>query len=199
MPPGSGPIEEITYKNPMAFNARFADEIEHNAIYQSVADEFFIPYKLMINDLIGASFENSDKDTIALVDNSPRGSDGKVRRTWWSAIYYNMDAWYLAPTGLSFQSDHSGTDSTRWSITKLYYNGKTYQSIAEFVQGYANKTVTPSKSDATYRKGDFSQLQDPTRYPERKYEKQYGPALFSSGSPRFAVNYDQKYVEWMDW
>ncbi|KAM8815293.1 amine oxidase [copper-containing] 3 [Rhynchonycteris naso] len=79
---------------------------------------------------------------------APRGLQSGDRATWFG-LYYNISGagFFLHPVGLELLVDHKALDSTRWTIQKVFFQGRYYKSLAEledqFEAGLVNVVLIP--------------------------------------------------------
>ncbi|XP_010980122.2 membrane primary amine oxidase isoform X2 [Camelus dromedarius] len=79
---------------------------------------------------------------------APRGLQSGDRATWFG-LYYNISGagYYLNPVGLELLVDHKALDPTGWTIQKVFFQGRYYESLAqleeEFEAGRVNVVVVP--------------------------------------------------------
>ena len=97
----------------------------------------------------------------------------------------------LLPTGLEFKSDITGRDPSKWSVLGWYYNGIYYESEAAFRRAI-NSTgfVRPWPNvDGAWGGTDYNNETLPN-------DKLNPPVSVQPDGSRFAVDVEEKYVEW---
>ncbi|XP_008121261.3 amiloride-sensitive amine oxidase [copper-containing] [Anolis carolinensis] len=106
---------------------------------------------------------------LTLTDVAPRGLASGERRSW-VMLQRNVDGFYLHPTGLEVLLDHRDLDPRRWSVQRLWYNGKYYLSVDEMASLHARggipvvrlPPVGPDGGFASYApRGEFAHEEDP--------------------------------------
>ena len=133
-------------------------------------------------------------DTLAPVGTTPLlHEDGKIMQ--WNQYYglhtgncFDED---LLPTGLLFKTDITGRDPSKWSVIAWYYNGIFYESEAVFRQAI-NSTgfVKPGPNvDGKWACTDYNG--DPL-----PHDQLNPPVPVQPDGPRFALDEQEKYVEW---
>ena len=79
---------------------------------------------------------------------APRGVQSGNRATWFG-LYYNISGFgvYLHPVGLELLVDHKALDPAQWTIQKVFFQGRYYESLAQleeqFEAGQVNVVVIP--------------------------------------------------------
>uniref|UniRef100_A0A4W2CDG4 Amine oxidase n=1 Tax=Bos indicus x Bos taurus TaxID=30522 RepID=A0A4W2CDG4_BOBOX len=80
---------------------------------------------------------------------APRGLQSGDRATWFG-LYYNISGagYYLHPVGLELLVDHKALDPAQWTIQKVFFQGRYYESLAQleeqFEAGRVNVVVIPN-------------------------------------------------------
>ena len=115
----------------------------------------------------------------------PRGLQSGDRATWFG-LYYNISGagFFLHPIGLELLVDHKALDPARWTIQKVFFQGRYYESLAhleeQFEAGLVNVVVIPDNGTG----GSWS----------LKSQAPPGPApplQFHPQGPRFSVQGSQ--------
>ncbi len=120
--------------------------------------------------------------------------DGRVIRwfTFWKTSVEIFDTSTLLPTGLHFMADTTGRDPSKWKLGGWFYNNVFYNSTESFRQAYHSPGFEKLGSGTdgpwawTQQQGD-----------KHPMDKTLPPAAAASSSPRYSVDPDRKYVEWM--
>ncbi|XP_077827877.1 amine oxidase [copper-containing] 3 isoform X3 [Macaca mulatta] len=79
---------------------------------------------------------------------APRGLQSGDRATWFG-LYYNISGagFFLHPVGLELLVNHKALDPARWTIQKVFYQGRYYDSLAQleaqFEAGLVNVVLIP--------------------------------------------------------
>ncbi|XP_035889836.1 membrane primary amine oxidase isoform X4 [Phyllostomus discolor] len=85
---------------------------------------------------------------------APRGLQSGDRATWFG-LYYNISGagFYLHPIGLELLVDHKALDPARWTIQKVFFQGRYYKSLAQleeqFEAGLVNMVPIPDNGTET--------------------------------------------------
>ena len=80
---------------------------------------------------------------------APRGLQSGDRATWFG-LYYNISGagYYPHPVGLELLVDHKALDPGQWTIQKVFFQGRYYESLAQleeqFEAGQVNVVVIPN-------------------------------------------------------
>ncbi|XP_016057639.1 PREDICTED: membrane primary amine oxidase isoform X2 [Miniopterus natalensis] len=85
---------------------------------------------------------------LVTMNTAPRGLQSGDRATWFG-LYYNISGagFYLHPVGLELLVDHKALDPARWTIQKVFFQGRYYESLAQleeqFEAGLVNVVLIP--------------------------------------------------------
>lgn len=104
-----------------------------------------------------------------------------------------MDSGTLLPLGLFFMSDITGRDPSQWKLEGWLYNGVFYETTDEFraavfAPGFEKIPVNvDGPQGSTDRAGDILPM-----------DQLHPPTDVAPAGSRFSIDYEQKYVKWMD-
>ena len=93
-------------------------------------------------------FYSSQGQNLVTMNSAPRGLQSGDRATWFG-LYYNISGagFYLHPVGLELLVDHKALDPALWTIQKVFFQGRYYESLAhleeQFEAGLVNVVVIP--------------------------------------------------------
>lgn len=144
----------------------------------------------------GAVADGTENATMYLWGIDPLwDEDGHIVRwvQFWGTPTDDYDAGTLLPMGLYIKFDTTGRDASQWKLEGWYYNGIFYESTEEF--------------RAAFESPDFERLPGGVEVESfrtkpqgtvPKYDTQYPPVMVAPSGPRYAVDAERKYVEWMD-
>ncbi|XP_019836444.2 primary amine oxidase, liver isozyme-like isoform X2 [Bos indicus] len=85
---------------------------------------------------------------LVTMNSAPRGVQSGDRATWFG-LYYNISGagFFLHPVGLELLVDHKALDPAQWTIQKVFFQGRYYESLAQleeqFEAGQVNVVVIP--------------------------------------------------------
>ncbi|XP_047615100.1 membrane primary amine oxidase isoform X1 [Phacochoerus africanus] len=101
-------------------------------------------------------FYSSQGQNLVTMTSAPRGLQSGDRATWFG-LYYNISGagFYLHPVGLELLVDHRALDPALWTIQKVFFQGRYYESLAhleeQFEAGLVNVVVIPDNgTDASW-------------------------------------------------
>ncbi|KAH8888326.1 putative membrane copper amine oxidase [Thozetella sp. PMI_491] len=158
-----------------------------NVISTSVAD--------ITLDLWGAAAYGLENDTISVWGIDPSWQDnGRVVRwdTFWNVPTSEFDDSTLLPLGLYFKSDVTGRDVSQWKLEGWLYNDIFYETTDDFRAAY----FAPGfEKLGTNEDGEWAQT-DPLGDP-LPFESIYPPTQIAPSGARYALDAEQKYIEWM--
>ena len=94
------------------------------------------------------SYKQGGRNLVILTA-APRGVQSGDRATWF-VLCYNISGsgTYLHPVGLELLVDHKALDPAQWTIQKVFFQGRYYESLAQleeqFEAGQVNVVVIPN-------------------------------------------------------
>ncbi|KAK9794237.1 putative Amine oxidase catalytic domain-containing protein [Seiridium cardinale] len=160
-------------------------------IYQigaSVAD--------ITQDLWGGQAVGLDNDTLDIWGIDPLWQeDGRIIRwdMFWNLPEGFYDSETLLPLGLYFKSDITGRDPSQWKLEGWLYNNIFYETTEEFRTAYWNGSIPKlgANVDASWAHTDPANVSMP-------YDSSYPPTSIAPSGARYGVDFERKYVEWME-
>ncbi|XP_022365043.1 membrane primary amine oxidase isoform X2 [Enhydra lutris kenyoni] len=93
-------------------------------------------------------FYQRQGQNLVTMNTAPRGLQSGDRATWFG-LYYNISGagFFLHPVGLELLVDHKALDPARWTIQKVFFQGRYYESLAQledqFEAGLVNVVLVP--------------------------------------------------------
>ncbi|KAI1868056.1 uncharacterized protein JN550_006544 [Neoarthrinium moseri] len=147
-------------------------------------------------DLWGGTAMGLDNDTLDIWGIDPLWQDdGRIVRwdMFWNLPEDEFDAETLLPLGLYFKSDVTGRDPSQWKVEGWLYNNVFYETTEEFRAAYWSGSIEKLKAnvEGSWARTDPQDVSLP-------YDTQYPPTTIAPSGSRFGVDYERKYVEWMD-
>ncbi|KAH0626994.1 hypothetical protein JD844_002342 [Phrynosoma platyrhinos] len=115
---------------------------------------------------------------------APRGFQSGDRVTW-IALFQNVKGYFLHPVGMEVLLNHSSLNVSHWSVTKVFYNGQYYNSLAELERKFKEKHVLVTNVKAVTPDGAFSSM-----YP-RVAPLGTGPLHYEPCGKRYSVKNNQ--------
>ncbi|KAI0123803.1 membrane copper amine oxidase [Xylariales sp. AK1849] len=147
-------------------------------------------------DLWGGAATGADNDTLDVWGIDPLWQDdGRIIRwdMFWNLPTDEFDCETLLPLGLYFKSDVTGRDPSQWSLKGWLYNNVFYETTEAFRAAYWSGAL---EKLGVNTEGSWAQT-DP-QGPGLPYDSNCPPTTIAPSGSRFAVDYERKYVEWMD-
>ncbi|KAI4887692.1 hypothetical protein NFI96_025020 [Prochilodus magdalenae] len=117
----------------------------------------------------------------------PRGLKSGDRKTWIS-FFRDESGMYIHPVGFEVLINHEHKDSSRWSVDRLLYNGKYFDTIESFKQSYDGGSV---------KKIVFKEMPNYASLKPRKKPTGLSPQVSYLQGKRFSVKNNQ--VIYLDW
>ncbi|KAK3361962.1 amine oxidase catalytic domain-containing protein [Lasiosphaeria ovina] len=147
-------------------------------------------------DLWNGTAAGLDNDTLDIWGIDPLWQDdGRIIRwdAFWSLPTGDFDSETLLPLGLYFKSDVTGRDPSQWAFEGWLYNNTFYATTDDFRAAWSSDSF---KKNGPNVDGEWAHTdQQGTVLP---LDAAPPPVTVTPAGSRFAVDREQKYVEWMD-
>lgn len=146
-------------------------------------------------DLWNATAMGLDNDTLDVWGIDPLWQDdGRVTRwdTFWMDTTGEFDAGTLLPLGLYFKSDITGRDPSQWKLEGWLYNDVFYPTTEAFRAAYWSEGFVKLPANVD---GDWGHTDQTGTV--RPLDTLYPPTTIAPAGPRYSVDEEEKYVEWM--
>ncbi|XP_028675635.1 retina-specific copper amine oxidase isoform X3 [Erpetoichthys calabaricus] len=128
-------ITLLNYGHYPHFNARTVTREEYQLLLQHLFTQELPKARQVLQESFGPEKSYFFNDVV------PRGFRSGDRSTWFSFLR-NKAGFYLHPLGLDVLLDHSDTNSTKWRLLKVLYNGQLFNSMEELRAQYEAGNVT---------------------------------------------------------
>ncbi|OCL04443.1 amine oxidase catalytic domain-containing protein [Glonium stellatum] len=146
--------------------------------------------------LLNGSATNSPNDTLVIAGNDPLIHENGIIVQWnqfWGVSTSFIFDETLLPTGLEFKVNVTGRNPSGWSVIGWYYNGNFYETADDLrkamkVPGFS---ILGPNVDGPWGSTDQAGEILPN-------DQLYPPISIQPNGPRFSVDIEEKYVEWMD-
>lgn len=139
-----GPLPVPTFYRPsgqpVAFSTRPMTQLEYKLLFDKLV-ELLAPLKQLLTDVSGFGFGDCGDRCLTFTDIAPRGLASGERRTW-IMLQRAIEGFFLHPVGLEVLINHRDLDPARWSIEKVWYNGRYFGTPQELAQEYTRGQVT---------------------------------------------------------
>ncbi|KAL8725316.1 MAG: hypothetical protein Q9181_006455 [Wetmoreana brouardii] len=146
--------------------------------------------------LLNGTATGDANGTLAIAGTTPLIHDGENVFQWnqFYALHTGpCEDEDILPSGLMFKADITGRDPSKWSVVAWQYNGIFYETEAAFRQAVNSSSfVKPGTNvDGDWACTDYNN--DPFPHDELN-----PPVPVQPDGTRFALDEQEKYVEWMD-
>ncbi|KAJ3110561.1 hypothetical protein HDU96_006482 [Phlyctochytrium bullatum] len=194
-----GPTTIAKLRRTLPWHGRFIDDVEYKALYPALARTLGIPLAEagISNDLFGGNFTNNAGDSLQFIDTNFITNRGDYRKLWMYVVRPG-DGFYIRPVGLQILMNMSGTDPSRWAPDMIIYNDQVFYTTDAFIRAYQIGSLRIARR---YREpaeeGPWSSMY--ATGPIRQFDDRRGPRIVANNGPRYQVDKEQKYVEWMGW
>ncbi|KAK6066824.1 Primary amine oxidase, lung isozyme [Seiridium cupressi] len=146
-------------------------------------------------DLWNGTALGLENDTLTIHGIDPMWQDdGRIVR--WDVFSTlptsQFDSATLLPLGLYVKSDVTGRDPSQWKVEGWLYDDQYFETTETFREAYWSGVLPKLRPNL---EGAWAST-DPidTTLP---YDSNYPPTTIAPAGPRFGVDHDRKYVEWM--
>ncbi|KAL2216423.1 copper amine oxidase [Thermoascus aurantiacus ATCC 26904] len=159
-----------------------------NEIGASVAD---ITLELWNGTIMGA-----ENDTLSIWGIDPLWHENGTVILWnefWNTASEFYDSSTLLPLGLYVKTNITGRDPAGWSVMGWYYNGIFYESTEAFREAFFSSSFEKLGPNVD---GDWAHTDQQGEI--MQYDEISPPMLVLPGKPRYGIDMEEKYVEWMD-
>ncbi|KAK7427647.1 hypothetical protein QQZ08_005922 [Neonectria magnoliae] len=191
---GSSRYEELNY----IFTSGRGRTNVYNADGEAIA-AFNLEVGTQIKDitkkLLNGTATGADDDSLLIAGSDPLiHSGGRVYQ--WNEFYSAHTGEFFSetvlPTSLQFKVDITGRDPSKWKVVGWYYDGNYWPTTAAFRKGSKTLTRKPGPNvDGSWTSTD----QAGDKLPR---DHLYPPISVQPDGPRFGVDREENYVEWMD-
>lgn len=182
---------------PIPYVSRPTDQVDYKYLYKIITKFSEQIYHILMESF-GLSYHNckSGANCIIFQDVAPRGMQSGDRSTWfWT--FRDVEGYYLYPLGLELQINHKSTNTEKWHIDRIVYNGHLVYTVEDLLERYAKNELTKVK----------------LRWPTGNYEELYssfyrrgtsemtiplqGPKFVEPDGHRFKIT--GQHVRYMHW
>lgn len=168
----------------LKFTARPVTIGEYVQIFKLIYGKVFYQMKTELKESFGYDPENPN---LSIFEGMPRGVKSGDRKTW-IGFFRDFSGMYIHPVGFEILVHHESKNSSDWTIEKLYYNGKYFDSIDSFKKSYAAGTLEKIVFKEVSNFGSLKPKNKPTGL---------GPHQYYLQGKRFSVKNNQ--VIYQNW
>nr|AND62510.1 copper-containing amiloride-sensitive amine oxidase [Oryzias sinensis] len=192
--PNTHVVKTFKSNRPVRFESRPITNVEYSHIEARLEKIANKAYKLLFETTGGFSYTNCSDRCLTFSDIAPRGLAPGERRTW-IMLQKFVEGYFIHPVGFEVLINHQDLDPERWTVEKVWYNSKYFDSVEELVEKYESgeveKVKLPEHDDndlySTYIPRGHSNT--PTNI--------HGPKLVEPQGHRYHI--DQNFVEYAGW
>lgn len=190
--------EEMTYEkrhdNPIVFNARPYDQVQHKALEKIVLEATTKAFRILNESYDGFCYHNC---TNKLLKFHPQGPFGKTsdERTTWLQFTRDLEGESLNPVDFQLYIDFPGSDVSKWKVNKVYYNGQTFNTVDDLLFQY-NKQNAILKSSIPAPQTPLFSSYDRSGIPQSQKARR-APRMFEPDGKRFSVS--DRHIKYMEW
>ena len=197
--------KEMKYEkngNSQEFNVRPYDVVQQKAIKQIVLNATAQAYKILNKSYDGFCYHNCTNKRLKFRPQTPFGKREYERTTWLQFFrdHDSVEGGYLHPVDFQLYIDFPWSDVSKWEIKKVYYNGRTVDTIDDLLFQYNSgnilKSFIPSPQFANSgEKPLFSSLE--RRGIPQPQKPMRAPRMFEPDGKRFSVS--GRHIKYMGW
>lgn len=179
---------------PVRFESRPITAVEYEHIITILRKITSTAHKLLLETTDGFSFTNCTDRCLTFSDIAPRGLGPGERRTW-IMLQKFVEGYFIHPVGFEVLVNHRDLDPTKWTVEKVWYNSRYFDSVEELVEEYNRGNV----AKAELPKHDEEDLY--STYIPRGHSHPatnvHGPKLVEPQGHRY--NLEGNFVEYAGW
>ncbi|KAF5895105.1 primary amine oxidase, liver isozyme-like, partial [Clarias magur] len=168
----------------LEFTARPVTIGEYVQIFTLIYGKVFTQLMTELKESFGYDPKNPN---LNIFEGMPRGVKSGDRKTW-IGFFRDFSGMYIHPVGFEILVYHESKNPSNWTIEKLYYNGKYFDSIESFKRSYAAGTLEKIVFKKVSNFGSLKPKNKPTGL---------GPHQYYLQGKRFSVKNNQ--VIYQDW
>ncbi|CAH2301974.1 Membrane primary amine oxidase [Pelobates cultripes] len=176
-------IKDVTiekYHSQIPYYRRPALGKEFGQIEDHITKVDFPKAQTFLKDVFG--YNDYESGFFSFLTSAPRGYKSGDRNTWFVVFFNNQGSgFYLHPVGLEILVNHKNLDVKKWSVEKVFYNGRFFEGMEELETQYLAGTLTVVKMRKPLLKDDFASLKPP-KSSVSDIPRQYEPQ-----GPRYSV------------
>ncbi|KAK8847701.1 hypothetical protein IAR55_005560 [Kwoniella newhampshirensis] len=188
------PLTEIYHRPEIPYNAH--SFLPNMSTFGFLISSTFAPLAEVTQDLFGGVAIGQANDTLIAAGTAPFSYDGEWRRMW-AGLKLNVPGHYLMPVDLYAYFDLSGTDTSKWHMVRLVYNGQIFSSTDDFKQAWSNGTLMRSKKPVIDPTDGWTTRSRVGKGQKRDLDERAGPRSVSFDGLRFRVDQEEQYITWM--
>lgn len=119
---------------------------------------------------------------------------------WGNVQGFQLDGSTLLPQGLFFRCDITGRDVSKWSVTGWYYNGQFWNSTESFRAAWEQGQIKKAElMNSPYIEPGEHVWYGTDRWGKAMAQDEKAPPVsVAPEGQRFAIDQENRYVEWMD-
>uniref|UniRef100_A0A6T5TPM3 Amine oxidase n=1 Tax=Chlamydomonas chlamydogama TaxID=225041 RepID=A0A6T5TPM3_9CHLO len=206
-----GPLPKPTYYKELKFPHQLQDKIN---IHQrpgsgpelAVWEELVVATMTELEDMLkaelgGYHYVDCTDKCLWYTDSAPRGMDNRQRATWIWFVRY-LPGLYAHPVGLEFLVNTTGTDVSKWHISKIFFGNRLWDTAEELLQYYRDnnntlpgfKVHTPDEAEASYSSMDLTPEEVENGRPTNK---RWGPITYEPYGKRYFIS--GNHISYMGW
>ncbi|CAN9505369.1 unnamed protein product [Ophioblennius macclurei] len=184
--PNPTSLRDVTiekYGKNLPIKSRLVTIGEYALVFKFFSEQVFSK----LTKLMKESFGDGSGQNLNAFEQMPRGVREGDRKTWVS-FFRDMSGMYIHPVGFEVQLNHESLNASEWTVERLLYNGKYFDSVTELDQAYNSGNV----EKIVYQESpDYGSLKP------RHKQQRVGPQQFYADGKRFSVQRNQ--VLYLDW
>ncbi|XP_077365061.1 diamine oxidase [copper-containing] isoform X2 [Festucalex cinctus] len=190
--PNSHEVKKFKGDRPISFESRPMTAMETSHLNQSVSKITAKAHKLLFETTGGFTFTNCSDRCLFFIDIAPRGLASGERRSWVMLVKF-VEGFYIHPIGFEILINHKDLDPEKWTVEKVWYNSKFFDSVEDLVEKYESGAVEkvrlPHHDDLYSTYIPRGESNTPTNI--------HGPKLVEPQGHRYHV--DGNFVEYAGW
>jgi len=193
-------INSTTKRNPVEFSVRPLNGLEMRMIEEVLLKKIDDKVGKILVESYGAKFTGCEKKEDCLTSSSAPVGTGIVqdinKRLMWVTAMYKLPYPTLHVLNFAVLVDFNDTDASKWTIVKVWYSQKIFESLEDLVSQYESGKITKTKvTKPTNDDNLFSSLH--RRGEPTPAKPQRPPRLVEPDGKRYSVK--DKKVDYLGW
>jgi len=138
--PNSHQVKTFKGGRPVRFESRPMTSSEYEHVTDILKKITTTAHQLLLETTGGFSFSNCSDRCLTFSDIAPRGLGPGERRTW-VMLQKFVEGYFIHPVGFEVLINHRDLDPDKWTVEKVWYNSRYFDSVEELVEQYESGGV----------------------------------------------------------
>ncbi|KAJ7763953.1 amine oxidase catalytic domain-containing protein [Mycena maculata] len=147
----------------------------------------------------GTSAQGADLEpNLIFGSTTPFSYDGSFRRMW-IQLKLNSPGSFLKGLDMYLYLDMTSQVPSEWYLVRMVYNRQVFTTTQEFLEAYLNGTLKRSSPPYSPVGEEESWAGRERKGRKRDLDERAGPRQVSFNGPRYSIDKENQWVNWMGW